>query len=117
MWSDQRESFILHRRWKEEMQPRKKSLSVTLKRVKETFLYAIFFMEIQNSYIFRSLGKSGIYTQMNRMREKPSYKINEKAKNLHTSNSGLTNILKTCSNFLLVSPASYLMAKSLSDWV
>lgn len=37
--------------------------------------------------------------------KKPSYKIKEKAKNLHPSNSRLINILRSYFNFLLLSPA------------
>lgn len=54
---------------------------------------------------------------MNRTREQILYKIKEEAKSLHPSNSGLTNILRTCFNFLLLSHASYLMGQSLADWI
>jgi len=37
--------------------------------------------------------------------EKPLYKIKEKAKNIHLSNSELVNILRVYFNFLLLSPA------------
>lgn len=41
----------------------------------------------------------------------------KKMQSLHPSNSGLTNILRTCFNFLLLPHASYLMAKSLADLI